>query len=225
MGACCTTSRASSCSARGPRSPSSASCRKRELDLRDEEFEPPLRVLLVTARPEGAGFVDPRAIARELLDEIEGRGPGGADLIELEFLRPPTLAALRARLEKPGRPVHVLHFDGHGVCRDGRGHLAFEDEAGGVDLVEAAALAQVLQGSGVRLAVLTACQSAMGAPDDPSSSVAGQLLRGGVDAMAAMGASVLVAAAARYAESFYRALVPRRAGVLGAREGAAGPPR
>src|SRR5437764_13349453 len=31
-------------------------------------FEPPLRVLLVTARPEEAGFIDPRSTARELLD-------------------------------------------------------------------------------------------------------------------------------------------------------------
>ena len=68
-------------------------------DRHEEEFAPPLRVLLVTARPEGAGFVDPRVIASELLDEVEGRGAVAAVPIELEFLRPPTLAALRARLE------------------------------------------------------------------------------------------------------------------------------
>jgi len=31
-------------------------------------FEAPLRILLVTARPEGAGFIDPHSIARELVD-------------------------------------------------------------------------------------------------------------------------------------------------------------
>ena len=34
-------------------------------------FEPPLRMLLVTARPEDTGFIDPRGVARELLDEVD----------------------------------------------------------------------------------------------------------------------------------------------------------
>ena len=34
-------------------------------------FEPPLRILLVTARPKETGFLDPRGVARELLDEVE----------------------------------------------------------------------------------------------------------------------------------------------------------
>ncbi len=63
-------------------------------------------------------------------------------------------------------------------------------------------LAQSIQDSGVRLAVLTACQSATGRPDDPGSGVAGALLKGGVPAVVAMSASVLVATAALYAEAF-----------------------
>ena len=46
-------------------------------------FEPPLRVLLVTARPQGTGFIDPRGIARELLDEVQEQVEMG--VIELEF--------------------------------------------------------------------------------------------------------------------------------------------
>jgi len=34
-------------------------------------FEPPLRILFVIARPRGAGFVDPRRLARELLYEVQ----------------------------------------------------------------------------------------------------------------------------------------------------------
>lgn len=83
-----------------------------------QEFEPPLRVLLVVARPDDTGFLDPRSSARavfEELERLEGKGelPGG--MIELEFLRPPTLQALSERLSDAKRPVHVLHFDGHGV--------------------------------------------------------------------------------------------------------------
>src|SRR5450759_165351 len=155
-------------------------------------FEPPLCVLLVTARPENTGFLDPRGVARELLDEMEDQVKAGT--VALEFLRPPTLSALRTRLEDTTRPVHILHFDGHGIFEGevvsqsgvsksggGQGKLAFEHEDGKLDLVEADKLAQVLQDSGVRLAVLDACQSAMGSGDNAFSSVATRLIQGGVD--------------------------------------------
>ena len=182
-------------------------------------FTPPLRILLVTARPDEAGFIDPRGIARELLEEIAPQVEEGT--VALEFLRPPTLRALRERLgDSKLPPIHVLHFDGHGafgdvaMARDGvrflskgpRGMLAFEDEEAKLELVSAEELAQVLQDSGVRLAVFTACQSAQGAMDDVFSSVAARLLKGGIDAVVAMSASVLVASATRYVEAFYRAL-------------------
>jgi len=38
-------------------------------------FELPLRVLMITSRPEGAGFIDPRSIARGVLDALERYGP------------------------------------------------------------------------------------------------------------------------------------------------------
>ena len=180
-------------------------------------FEPPLRVLLVTARPQGTGFIDPRGIARELLDEVQEQSQAGA--IELEFLRPPTLKALRQKLRDKKRPVQVLHFDGHGAFEEQqgtqdehllrgsqRGKLAFEDDTGNLDLVEADELAQVLLNSGVKLAVLTACQSAMGSAEDVFSSVATRLIQGGIDAVVAMSASVLVASATLYVEAFYHGI-------------------
>src|SRR6266702_5063858 len=191
---------------------------QKELAAFPTPFEPPLRVLLVTARPEGTGFVDPRGIARELVDEVQGQVEKG--VIELEFLRPPTLHALRIRLgdsELP--PIHVLHFDGHGTFDEQvdekdnlhlnagkQGMLAFENDEGKLDLVKAEDVAQVLQDSGVRLAMLTACQSALSSADDAFSSVAARLIKSGVDAVAAMSASVLVASATRYAEAFYHEL-------------------
>src|SRR5690242_8104837 len=144
-------------------------------------FEPPLRVLLVTARPEEAGFIDPRNTARELLDEVEEQVEQGR--IAVEFLRPPTLPALRNRLADENRPpIHVLHFDGHGafgsdqLSHDGltlggqaEGLLAFEDAEGQRDLVKAKDVVQVLQDSGIRLAVLTACRSATSSEEALSS--------------------------------------------------------
>ena len=124
-------------------------------------FVPPLRILLITSQPEETGFVDPRSISRELFDELGDLIQAGA--VELEFLRPPTLAALKSRLKKRKRPVHILHFDGHGIFGKSaakQGMLAFEDKSGRLDAVKAELLARVLQDSGVRLVVLTACQSA-----------------------------------------------------------------
>src|SRR5260370_1092881 len=183
---------------------------QRELSAFPTSFEPPLRILLVTSRPDDAEFVDPRSIARELLEEVQQQVDKGA--IALEFLRPPTLPALRARLSDASQPpIQVLHFDGHGVFGGGKnsqGMLAFENEDGREDLVKAEDVAQVLQDSGVHLAVLTACQSALGAADDAFSSVAAQLIRSGIDAVMAMSASVLVLTASRYAEALDRGLAP-----------------
>lgn len=169
-------------------------------------FEPPLRILLVTARPKGAGFIDPRSIARELLDEMQEHIDAGT--VELEFLRPPTLSALSWRLRETKQPIHVLHFDGHGAFdrQKGQGMMAFEDDEGQLDLILASDLAQILWNSGVQLAVLTACHSALGAIDDVFSSVAAQLLHGGIDSVVAMSASFLVTSATRYAEALYHVL-------------------
>jgi len=168
-------------------------------------FKPPLRILLVTARPDDAGFVDPRTIARELVGALASQVQAGA--VVLEHLRPPTFRALQERLSQDP-PVHVLHFDGHGAFdqASGKGILAFEHDDGRLHPVSAEDLRQVLQDSGVQLAVLTACQSALGAADDAFSSVATQLIAGGVHAVIAMSASVLVVTAAVYAEAFYREL-------------------
>lgn len=191
---------------------------QQELSAFSMPFQPPLRILLVTARPENAGFVDPRSIAREMLDAVQGQLDAGT--IAVEFLRPSTLRALRERLSDTKRPpIHILHFDGHGafgVESDGeeqqhpnnrkQGMLAFEDEDGKLDLVAAKRVAQVLQDSAVKLTVLTACQSAKSNEEDAFSSVAAQLIRSGIDAVTAMSASMLTATATRYAEAYYRSL-------------------
>lgn len=70
-----------------------------------EQFTPPLRVLLVTARPEGAGFIDPRGIARPLYDAVEEQMAAGE--LVIEYLRPPTLPALVARLNDPQPPPSI----------------------------------------------------------------------------------------------------------------------
>ncbi len=52
-------------------------------------FEPPLRILMATARPEDTAFINPRSIAHELLDAVQAHIDVGK--VVVEFLRPHVL--------------------------------------------------------------------------------------------------------------------------------------
>ena len=178
-----------------------------------EAFAQPQRVLLITALPEEAGFIDPRSIARGMLDALDPLIQQGQ--VTVDFLRPPTLAALDAALTRAyeaGRPYHIVHFDGHGVYQkhSGLGQLAFERDDFSLDLVDANRLGLLLQECGVPLMVLNACQSAQGDQSNPFSSVATRLLEAGGGGVLSMSHSVLVVTASRFVAAFYAALVEGR---------------
>ena len=166
--------------------------------------EPPIRVLLVSPRPEDAGYYDHRASARPLVEALSKLG----DLADFHILAPPTFQALEQELQR--RPYHVVHFDGHGVYdpRKVLGALCFEDAADPkrTDLVTADKIAAVVRGHRVPLFFLDACQTAM-AKEDPSTSVAGKLLESGVASIVAMSHSVLVETARRFVAKFYEELM------------------
>ncbi len=176
---------------------------------------PPIRILLITARPEdkACGYIDHRASARPLVDAMETM-PG---LVSIHVLCPPTMPALRAELERAReakKPYHVVHFDGHGVYDQqvGLGGLCFEDPADSTKLsarrhalIHTDALGPLLRDYRIPLVFLEACQSAQAA--QASESVASELLKVGVASVVAMSHSVLVETARRFVASFYSALV------------------
>lgn len=177
-------------------------------------LKPPIRVLLLSPRPEDAacGYLDHRSSAEPLVRAMEGL-PG---LVHITCLTPPTLPALSAALEAAqteGKPYHVLHFDGHGVYDPtlGLGALCFED-ARDVHLlsqrrhalVTTQELGPLLRDYRIPLVVLDACQTAQA--DKASESVASELLKGGVASVVAMSHSVLVATAERFMHAFYDGL-------------------
>ncbi len=184
----------------------------------------PLRVLLVSPRPEDAraGYIDHRISARPVVEALAELG----ELAEVSLLTPPTFKALGqelARARARHAAYHVVHFDGHGVYapETGLGALCFEAEDAveqldgrGSRLIDAAELAEVMRDQRVPLFFLEACQSAR-AERDPTSSVAGRLLQGGVASVVAMSHAVLVETARRFVTAFYRELL------RGARVGAA----
>ena len=170
-------------------------------------FDLPVRVLVVVSRPDDkdAGFIDPRAVSLPLLDALDELG----DRVAVEFLYPPTLKALTARLrDRSAPPVHVVHFDGHGVYDAGLGlgYLLFENERHEKDRVDANRLGTLLNRRGVPLMVLNACQSAAQEEANPYASVAARLIRAGVGSVLAMNYSVLVVAAEKFVAAFYGSL-------------------
>ncbi|HEY6392604.1 MAG TPA: CHAT domain-containing protein, partial [Bryobacteraceae bacterium] len=188
---------------------------RRTLPSRDSHAavatKPPLKVLLVSPRPEdeSARYIDHRASARPLVEALSKLG----ELAEFKLLMPPTFAALEQELKHD--KYHVVHFDGHGVYdrKHGLGELCFEnpEDSGLLEqrrshLVPADQIAAVVRDHRVPLFFLDACQTAK-AVEDPSASVAGKLLESGVASVAAMSHSVLVETTRRFVSEFYPALL------------------
>lgn len=174
----------------------------------------PIRILLVTARPEddSCGYIDHRASALPLVEAMESL-PG---LVTLHVLSPPTLAALREELDRARderKPYHVVHFDGHGVYDRtvGLGGLCFEHPEDIAKLekrrhvtVFTNELGRLLRNHRIPLVFLEACQTAQA--EKASESVASELLNVGVASVVAMSHTLLVETARRFVEAFYKAL-------------------
>ncbi len=189
-------------------------CLPNTQDVTVAAVAPPIRILLITARPEdpACSYLDHRASALPLVAAMETLG----SLVELTLLSPATLPALRLALEQAqglGAPYHVVHFDGHGVydAKVGLGGLCFEDPQDQHLLVNrrhltvyTTELGPLLRDYRIPLVFLDACQTA--AAEQASESVASELLKLGVASVVAMSHSVLVATAGIFVQAFYRAL-------------------
>ncbi len=172
-------------------------------------FDLPVRILMVVSRPKDAVFIDPRSSARPLLDAVDKLG----DRAVVEFLRPPTLAALSRRLHDTKLPmVHVVHFDGHGMYdrAAGLGVLLFESENYEKHLVNSERLGTLLNETGIPLMILDACQSGQPDESNPFGSVASRLIESGVGGVVAMNYSVLVETSKRLVRYFYQGLAEGR---------------
>jgi hypothetical protein len=182
------------------------------LDVR--VVSPPVRILLVTARPEDdvCGYIDHRVTAQALVQAMEALG----GLARLHILGAPTLPAMRDELDRArraGQPYQALHFDGHGLYdrRVGLGGLCFEhpDDLGKLEYrrhvtVFTEMLGPLLRDHRIQLVFLEACQTAQA--ENGSESVASELLKAGVTSVVAMTHSVLVETARRFVQAFYSAL-------------------
>lgn len=172
------------------------------------ELDQPLRLLLIVARPEDTGFIDPRTSTRPVLEALAPLG----EAVRVDFCEPPTLPELQRRLAAARRarqPYHVVHFDGHGQYypETGVGALCFENDARNTELVEGRHLGDLLSRQQVPVVLLEACRGSQLSNKPIFGAVAPALLQSGVGSVIAFSHSVHVAAATLLSERLYQGLV------------------
>lgn len=167
-------------------------------------LEAPLRVLVVISSPKGVPPLDVEK-ERQLIESALARQDG----VEVEILEKPTRSALRAAFLR--RPVHALHFIGHGGSnqRPGLGTLVFETPERKPDFVSGKDLATLLStGRPPAIVVLNACNTGWNGPaaEDPFGSVAAALVKAGLLAVVAMQFPITDQAALAFSKAFYQHL-------------------
>lgn len=174
--------------------------------LRTRELPaPPLKVLIVSANPNGTQTLDLTLEESQIASALAARQD-----VDFEILPNAGLANLRRTLRAHGS--HVLHFMGHGGFDPGTGHGALYLE--GTDGESAQITGQVLAESlkdcrDLRLVFLNACETGrlprrLG--QDPYSGVASALVLGGIPSVVCMQRSISDSAAIELSRAFYGAL-------------------
>jgi WD40 repeat protein len=174
------------------------------------EIELPLRILAVVSAPAGPDELDTGQEKRQLMDALS---PLVAEQ-RAELVWAPSAAWPVLQETLLDGPWHVLHFIGHGRfgAATGQGELALTRPDGGVDWIEASRLVDLLRQADPmpQLVVLNSCSGATTGATDLFSSTASALIRGDVNAVAAMQFEFSDQAAPMFAHGFYAALARGR---------------
>lgn len=169
-----------------------------------------LRLVALFAAPR-----DPRWPPLDLASEEQGLRTALARRgeIDLEVVAPATLEGMERALLQGAQ---VFHFAGHGRFQAGiedrigivagKGFLVFCDGEGKATEVPAETVVVNLQGRGVRLAVLGACEGARRDRFNPWTGIAPALVRGGLPAAVAMQATLYDRSAVAFSTRFYESL-------------------
>ncbi|MFN8488263.1 MAG: CHAT domain-containing protein [Caldilineaceae bacterium] len=171
------------------------------------QVQTPLHVLVLLSDPTD---VAPRLdVEREwtrlktTLEVLEQRG-----LIVLERSKA-NLDSLQQRLQQQTKPVHILHFIGHGAFDEPSqtGGLLFEDANGSGQFVSADKFSTLLYDHlSLRLAFLNSCEGARSGPANLFAGLAQTLAQKRLPAVLAMQYTMSDNAAIELAASFYQAL-------------------
>lgn len=147
-----------------------------------------LRILFVYAVPQDQTLVSWPPLKTQIETSLTLSAGIPADRFELNVIQG-TGEALFQAIQSETEKYDIFQFSGHGdvdpMTKEGRILLVDSKKSDQSHPVTANRLAMILQGRGVRLAVLSACLTAAGNAADPFSIVAEALLRAGIPAVVA----------------------------------------
>ena len=159
------------------------------------------RALLVSAEPVGLRNVGWQTIESRLRREYSSRLPLALDIME----GADSVSLLQALASKP---YDLVHFSCHGDATGKDGRLVLvNSKTKQPDYVKARDIASALAGRGIRLVVLSACEtSSQGSQTTSFSNIAETLIRLGIPAVIANQASIAVPSMAVFVGALYREL-------------------
>lgn len=184
------------------------------MEQRLESLEPigasPLRLVVLMADPKTQAYPDLRLdVEQRNIEEALRNVPA----VRAEFHANATVQTV---LDTVNSGAHIFHFAGHGEFQgemgvtlgsvEGRGAIVLLGNSGKPRLFPADVLAQNLTGSGVRLAVLGACQGGTRDRVNAWTGVAPALTRAGIPAVVGMQFTVGDENAIAFSRQFYRTL-------------------
>ena len=163
-----------------------------------------LRVLLAVAEPPGPAAVGWEDIKADMLDVFEAFIE---DVAELTVMHAASLPDLQKALTR--KQYDVLHFLGHGMLVDGVGSLVLINPKTGKELpVSGEQFAGTVSNHGLRLCILSSCQSSDGRDKNSKfGTVANSLLTAGVPAVVANQATIRTDSVAPFVAALYQELI------------------
>jgi tetratricopeptide (TPR) repeat protein len=165
---------------------------------RPHAFDPPLRILLVSAKPAGTEL-DPepeRKVVEEALDILKRE-----DRVRIDHLFGATIPELRKKIREHG--PHIVHFMGHGQVN----HLLLDDrERKDSFLVENSLGTILCNASSLRMVVLNACETARPTDSEARLELAYGLAQRGMLAIVDMQFKISAEASYEFAGELYQAL-------------------
>lgn len=124
--------------------------------------------------------------------------------IKVDFTEDATFENIQGYLNE--KEYHIVHFTGHGISINGKGHLVFETEDRKARLIDNRTLADLFSDLGIRLIVLSSCESAKGSNKEAFGDLASMLSKKRIPAVVAMQYSVLDDVAIKFAYTFYKTI-------------------
>lgn len=162
-----------------------------------------IKVLLAWAEPVDQDLVSWSNV-KEVVEKTFHNADSSASF-ELEVIDGTNRRNLIAALQN--HEYHIFHFSGHGVVRNGTGHLVLHNRRNESDFLRADELGSVLRGRGVRLAVLSACDTAAGDFKNDFAITAETLVRVGIPAVVANQLPVFDSTVADFVAALYETLL------------------